>query len=208
MPKLTYFNLTGLGEPIRLMLAYGNIKYEDYRISKEEWAAMKPGLEWPHLPMLEIEGKTLFQSMAICRYLARQLNLNGRSNWAETQIDMTVDALNDFRAKVVSYYYLPDGEEREKKKAVVLSELLPLYLDRFEKQVANNKGYLVVGKLTYADIIFLSFIEYISYMLDKAILEKHPKLKEHHQRLKSLPGIESWLKTRPPNPDDARTLFS
>lgn len=43
MPKLTYFNLTGLGEPIRLMLAYGNIKYEDCRLTKEEWASMKPG---------------------------------------------------------------------------------------------------------------------------------------------------------------------
>ncbi|KAK9506833.1 hypothetical protein O3M35_008695 [Rhynocoris fuscipes] len=207
--KLTYFNLTGLGEPIRLMLAYGNIEYEDCRVSRQEWAAMKPSLAWPHLPMLEIDGKTLFHSMAICRYLAKRMNLSGgNSDWLNVQIDMTVDSLNDFRAKVVGYYYLPDSEERERRKAAVIVDILPVYLDRFEKQVSTNKGYLVAEQLTWADIIFLSFIEYISYMLDKPLLEKHPMLKEYHQRLKSLPGIEEWLKTRPPNPDDARVLFS
>merc|ERR1712184_224233 len=30
--KLTYFNLRGRGEPCRIMLAYGGIKYEDERI--------------------------------------------------------------------------------------------------------------------------------------------------------------------------------
>lgn len=52
-------------------------------------------------------------------------------------------------AEVASYYYLPDGEEREKKKETVLTEVLPLYLDRFEKQVASNKGYLVIGKVIH-----------------------------------------------------------
>ena len=29
--KLTYFNLRAKGEPARILLAYGGIKYEDYR---------------------------------------------------------------------------------------------------------------------------------------------------------------------------------
>jgi hypothetical protein len=40
--KLTYFNLKALGEPIRLLLSYGGVEFEDHRIEKEEWAQLKP----------------------------------------------------------------------------------------------------------------------------------------------------------------------
>lgn len=39
--KLTYFNITGLGEPIRFMLSYGNLDFEDNRISNENWPKIK-----------------------------------------------------------------------------------------------------------------------------------------------------------------------
>lgn len=40
--KLTYFDIKGLGEPVRLLLAYGGQEFEDIRISMEEWPALKP----------------------------------------------------------------------------------------------------------------------------------------------------------------------
>jgi hypothetical protein len=40
--KLTYFNLKALGEPIRFLLSYGNIPFEDKRIEKEDWPKVKP----------------------------------------------------------------------------------------------------------------------------------------------------------------------
>lgn len=42
--KLIYFKGKALAEPIRFLLAYGNIDYEDVRIdcTQEEWAVLKP----------------------------------------------------------------------------------------------------------------------------------------------------------------------
>lgn len=41
--KLTYFNIQGLAEPIRMLLSYGGIKFEDVRIEKDkDWPALKP----------------------------------------------------------------------------------------------------------------------------------------------------------------------
>lgn len=39
--KVTYFNIKGLAEPMRYLLAYGNIDYEDVRVEKENWPALK-----------------------------------------------------------------------------------------------------------------------------------------------------------------------
>lgn len=39
--KLTYFDLTALGEPIRMLLAYGGIEFEDNRIEDDKWPDMK-----------------------------------------------------------------------------------------------------------------------------------------------------------------------
>ena len=40
--KLSYFNVKGLAEPIRFLLSYGGIEFEDHRIEKEEWLQLKP----------------------------------------------------------------------------------------------------------------------------------------------------------------------
>lgn len=39
--KLTYWNARGRGEPIRMIFAAANVKYEDNRISKELWPTIK-----------------------------------------------------------------------------------------------------------------------------------------------------------------------
>lgn len=39
--KLTYLNVTGLGEPLRFLLSYGEADFEDNRINSEDWPQHK-----------------------------------------------------------------------------------------------------------------------------------------------------------------------
>lgn len=41
--KLNYFNYMGLVEPVRYLLAYGNIQYENIVISDAEWIKKQKG---------------------------------------------------------------------------------------------------------------------------------------------------------------------
>lgn len=40
--KVMYFNVKALAEPLRFLLSYGGLEFEDVRVEKDEWAALKP----------------------------------------------------------------------------------------------------------------------------------------------------------------------
>ena len=42
--KLLYFNITGLGESIRFLLSHCGIKFEDVRLTFDDWPKHKPSM--------------------------------------------------------------------------------------------------------------------------------------------------------------------
>lgn len=59
------------------------------------------------LPILDIDGNVVNQSIAISRYLAKKTNLAGSDEWESLLIDIAVDNINDLRLgkyKVVHFY--------------------------------------------------------------------------------------------------------
>jgi glutathione S-transferase len=58
------------------------------------------------VPVLEIDGEQIHQSVAICRYLAKQFGLNGSNDREALEIDAIVDTFSDFRQrKPLNYSY-------------------------------------------------------------------------------------------------------
>ena len=49
------------------------------------------------MPLLEIDGKKINQSISICRYLSKQVGLAGANDFESFEIDRVVDTCNDFR---------------------------------------------------------------------------------------------------------------
>lgn len=68
--KLTYFNIEAAAEKVRLALAVTNTPFEDVRIAFPQWADMKPSTKYGVLPIMEVNGTELHQSMAQLRYVA------------------------------------------------------------------------------------------------------------------------------------------
>jgi glutathione S-transferase len=68
--KLSYFDIEGAAEPIRLALVLAGIDFEDDRIKFPEWAALKPTTPYGQLPLMTIDdGPVRTQSGAMLRYV-------------------------------------------------------------------------------------------------------------------------------------------
>ncbi|XP_053980880.1 uncharacterized protein LOC128877527 [Hylaeus volcanicus] len=194
--KLTYFNLTGLGEGIRFLLHHCGIKFEDHRITFEEWPKYKPNMPMGQVPVLEIDGKPYAQSKAISRLIARRNNLYGSNDIDAYRIDATVDMLDDVRLAFGQYFLEQDPERKEKLKKLA-TEKVSFCTEKLEEQVKDNDGYLVNGKLSWADIHFTTFLEFFSNVLETDLLKNHPELKKLSEKVRALPRIKAYLDKRP-----------
>lgn len=50
------------------------------------------------LPILEVDGHVMYQSLAISRFLAKKFELVGNDDHENYEIDNAVDNINDLRA--------------------------------------------------------------------------------------------------------------
>nr|AEB91979.1 glutathione S-transferase sigma 7 [Locusta migratoria] len=195
--KLTYFDAMGIGEPIRFLLCYGKIQFEDIRFDFEKWPSMKPSTPYGKVPLLEIDGKKMHQSAAICRYLGKKLGLAGANDWESAQIDMAVDTITDLRLKVTEYYWEPEETTKQKKKETLLNETLPFYMEKLDALVKENGGYLVAGKLSWGDFFFAGVSDYMDCVVQFDITKDHPNLAALKKKIRELPAIKEWISKRP-----------
>ncbi|GLG96500.1 Putative Per a allergen [Gryllus bimaculatus] len=195
--KLTYFNIRALAEPIRFLFAYGNIEYEDIRIERENWPKVKSSYPAGKLPILEVDGKIVVQSSAICRYLAKQVGLAGANDWEALEIDSVVDTITDVRLQIVYYAFEEDKAAKAKKKETLEKETLPAYLSRLESIAKENGGYFVGGKLTWADLYLAAIHETFTHFLEGNPLDSYPSLQGVVDKVYALPAIKDWIAKRP-----------
>ncbi|KAK5639828.1 hypothetical protein RI129_010639 [Pyrocoelia pectoralis] len=197
MYKLTYFNVMARVEPIRFLLSYGNIEFEDIRIAQENWSKIRPSTPFGKLPVFEFDDFKTNQSLAICRYVAKRVELVGSNDIENLEIDAVVDTVSDMRAKTFVYTHERDSTKKENLKKALLEETLPYYLERFEPLAKSKGGYLAVGKLTWADIYFVATLESLCPSMGKNLIENCPTLQNLQKRILNLPGIKEWIAKRP-----------
>nr|AST11629.1 glutathione S-transferase s1 [Bemisia tabaci] len=196
-PKLTYFPIRGLGEPIRFVLSYANEKFIDDRITTEDWPKIKPTTPFGKLPILEIDGKIVNQTAAICRYYAKKAGIAGKDDWEALLIDATVGTFDDMRMAISGYHTDPNEESKAKKYDILIKETIPFYMGRLDKQVEENEGFFVNGKLSWADLWVVALLGTMSYFAKIDLVEDYPNVRALKDKVLSIPQIKAWAAKRP-----------
>jgi glutathione S-transferase len=198
--KLTYFNGRGRAEIVRLIFAAGGVKYEDVRIEKDKWPALKPSTPFGQLPMLEVDGVKLCQSNAIGRFVARRLKLAGKTDLDEARVDMIIDCIEDTVKPMMGFFHESDEKRKADLKKKFLDEQLPVSLAGLEKILNENKGgagYFVGDSLTWADLCISVLASWLAMAGGCDEFAKHAKLVALKDRVEKEPKIAEWIAKRP-----------
>jgi len=192
--KLTYFNIPGRAELIRLILAQAEVSFTDERITREEFVALKPSLPNGQLPVLNFNGTVLSQSIAIARFLANEYGLAGKSNLEKAQVDELVDTMMDlFNGYAAPTFRAKDEDEKKRLKGLLVEKAEQSF-GQLEKRLGGAQ-YFVGNNLTWVDLLFYQFAGMVGKLADMS-LDGTPSLKELAQRVADLPNIKKWNESR------------
>jgi len=198
-PVLCYWDIRGLAQPIRLLLAYTETDYEDKLLScgpapgfdKSCWYDNKFsfGLDFPNLPYYIDGDIKVTQSNAILRYIARKHDMLGKDETEKAMVDMMADQAMDFRNGWVRLCYNPDFENL---KDGYLTDL-DTKLGQYSKFLAK-KTWFAGESLTFVDFVMYELIDQHKF-LAPACLKKFPNLEEFQTRFEELPKIAAYMKS-------------
>lgn len=102
-----------------------------------------------------------------------------------------------FSTEIGAYHYEANEDVKQSKYEPLTKEIIPYYMERLDAQVKKNGGYLVGGKLTWADLTFVAILDYINFMAKFDITEKHENLQALVKKVLELPKIKAWVEKRP-----------
>eukprot|EP00644_Phytophthora_capsici_P005711 jgi/Phyca11/98049/e_gw1.2.177.1 len=197
--KLTYFPFAGRAEPIRLAFFIGGIEFEDERISFEEHEKVKSNLPYSQLPVLEVDGEPVAQSLAILRYAGTLTGLYPTTDaLAAVQVDEIFNLIDEMfnspEWRAASRESDPD--KQQKMREGLAKGIIPKTLESLEKRIAAFDGKFATGSsLTVADLAVYAVV-----LLMKAgvpgfptnIADPYKNLLRVFDQVKEHPKVVEW----------------
>lgn len=211
VPKLYYFNIPGKGEAIRLACTYGKMNFEDVRITRDEFMAMKESgkLKYGQVPAFEVgEGKVITQSASIMRYVGKKTGLYPADDYAASLVDSVLDQEMDlFQGLGCTIYKERFGFDILNQQPALVSEVrsylntstLPRHL-RFLEQLLENSstGWIAnTPQPSIADFVLVPRLQWLVSGVHEGIsttlLTEHaPKVAAMIERFMALPEIAAY----------------
>ncbi|GIY57603.1 glutathione S-transferase Mu 1 [Caerostris darwini] len=192
-PLLGYWDLRGLAEPIRYLLHYVKVDFEDkrYQFTQDGWQKDKfaLGLDFPNLPYYMEGDVKLTQSTAILRHLARKHGLDGKDAEQKLKVSLAEQQIIDLRWSLIRLAINPDFENA---KAEFIKNI-PAQLKLWEKFIGDHK-FLTGDNLTYVDFIAYDVFDFYR-LFHEGILSEFPILEDYQARIRSLPQLQEYLKS-------------
>lgn len=202
-PVLGYWDIRGLAEYIRYLLAHAGVEYEDKRYgfgpgpdySRDEWLADKPnlGLDFPNLPYYLDGDVKLTQSLAILRHLGKEHGLLPDTDEARRNVDVLEMQAFDLYMSVIRLSY--DPAYTEEKRDQYLKEFAPAKLREYEAYLAKNGPFVAGKKVTYVDFLLYESLQAVRALAPGSFKRNYPALVKYCEEVASLPGLREYLES-------------
>ena len=201
--KLMYFDFPfWRAEVSRLALHLGGVPFEDVRPNRESFMAMKHSGELPYgqLPVLDVDGVRIAQSVSIARFCGQVSGLYPKDNLVDqARVDELLDTCTQLTNILGSSMSIKDAEEKLLARQKLGTKVLPKWLGFLENRINANptSDYFVGDQLSVADLAIRRILGWLTGgILDGIptnLLEAHPQLKAHYHQIGDLEGVRSWM---------------
>jgi len=204
MPRLvlTYFDFDGSrGEVARLAMHAGGVSFEDRRIARRDWAALRDTMPFQAMPVLAVDGKVIAQSNTINRYVGKLAGLYPKDDWQAALVDEVMDAVEDITTRIGSTIRL-EGDAKKTAREALAAGPIPRFLQQLEARLKTGGGeWFVEKRLTVADLKCYLLTRWLkSGVLDDIpadIVDRHaPLLAKHLERVQNHPKIAAYYAAR------------
>ncbi|XP_029974072.1 glutathione S-transferase Mu 3-like [Salarias fasciatus] len=195
---LAYWDIRGIGQPIRLLLEYTGTNYEDKfyvcgeapDYDKSCWFDVKSelGMTFPNLPYLVDGERKLVQSNAIMRYIARKHNLCGKTEDEQVRVDFIENQAMDFRNGFVRLCYMDYDTQKD-----TYLQNLGEPLGQFSTFLGDRKWF-AGDEITFVDFIMYELLDQHK-LFDANTVSKFKNLSDFLDRFEALDKIKAYLKS-------------
>lgn len=203
-PVVGYWDIRGLAQPIRLLLTYVGVDFEDKRyqygpaptFDRSDWLNVKfnLGLDFPNLPYYMEGDVKMTQTLAIMRYLARKHKLEGQTEQEKIRASLCEQQTIDMLVAMARISYDSNFEK-----------LKPDYMQNLPGSLKLMSTFLgdhpfVAGtNLTYVDFLLYEYLCRIK-VLTPDVFQQYDNLQNYVKRFESLPQISNYIKQQEPKP--------
>jgi glutathione S-transferase len=212
--KLTYFDIEGIAESVRLALALSESEYEDIRVQFQDWEQVKPTTPYGQLPLITIDdGPVRTQSEAMLRWVGAECSSTLYPREKLYEIEEAIGVFGDFKkawepchimglapqiyGHAEVFAQTQEGKEliKSMRESFVQNDM-PKFLGRIEGLIEKGGGkWAVAGdEPTIADCYIVAFLRgftkgHLDYV-DTRCLDVNPKVVEYCKRFFDLPQVK------------------
>ena len=212
--KLIYFNFPfWRAEISRISLFYGNIPFEDVRISSDDFAHVKATGTLPDgtviptkaLPCLSVDGVSFCQTGAIARFCGKLSGLYPNGNNVNCAlIDQVIDICTDI-TNCISYPINTEGEANRKsfresllEKDGKLSKNLESLDSIVERQNCTNKDalFFIDDNLSLGDLAIWGIVKWLKSgvvdFIPTSLIDNYSHLNGIFNSVSKISRIKEW----------------
>ena len=197
-PKLTYFDAPmSRGEECRLAFHLAGVDFEDERLKRDAWPALKPTTPFGSLPVLTLPNKPpLAQSNAILVLIGRQHDLHPKDDFEAARHEAVMAHVEDLRAQISPTMRMTDEAQKKAAREQLAANVVPSWAAKTDAQIADDGPFFAGNKIHVVDLKLLMITRWIrSGVLDhipKTAFDGAKKLLRVHDAVDADPRIKAW----------------
>ena len=195
-PRLIYFDApVSRGEECRLALHLAGVDFDDVRVGRDDWPALKGQTPYGAMPVLELPGHPpLAQTNAILVLLGRRHGLHPSDDFEAARHEGMMQHVEDLRAAVGATLRMGDAEKKVAREALVVG-FLPAWAAAAERNILAGP-FFAGARINVVDLKLYKAVQWLASgnvdHVPATIFAGYTKLTGVHDAVRDHPGVKSW----------------